>query len=537
MPFQPTVCLAPNRLPYLFGFLDGLWPPCNYGHVSRLKQIAGLLAVTITLVLIYSLLPLGTAFAFGDDESYEVIKGFMCSKGYKLYTEIWNDQPPVSTVLLAAAFKAWGPSILTARLVAAGFGLVLFSAFHELVRQRSGQWTALLATFFLLASPSVLPLSVSVMLEVPAIGTGLVSAWLLFQWGRHRHWGWLLASGGVMGVALQIKLTAVLVAPAMLLELWLMCLADHRQRSRKRAVATTLFWGGCVVAISVAIGLTWGRGSMQSSWKSHTAVQVVSGYGSAADHPFEPRLLWNHVECVAAAVLCLALLARQRRWREAAFPLTLLLTAIVIHTVHRPWWNYYYLHWAVPLAWLAGLAANEVLKAVFRLLGGNPFSLSAPTTWRGLTLCGLAALAIARSERRLEGAVANLAHRPKVEANPVVKKMREYASRTKWVYAESALYPFHAQLPTPPELAVVMLKRFWSGQISTAGIIATCKQYQVEQLVLPLKDSHAGEWKALLAAEYDSACTDGRSCLYIAKRIKTENSPKPEAASPSTPVH
>src|SRR2546422_717432 len=106
------------------------------------------------------MLPLGTAFTFGEDEGFEVIKAFMCSKGYKLYTEIWNDQPPVSTVILTAAFKLWGPSILTARLVAAGFGLLLIGVFHELVRERSGKWTALIATFLFLTAPSVLLLSV-----------------------------------------------------------------------------------------------------------------------------------------------------------------------------------------------------------------------------------------------------------------------------------------------------------------------------------------------------------------------------------------
>ena len=48
----------------------------------------GLGLVILATLLIFSVLPLGTAFEFGDDESYEVIKAFMCSKGYRLYTEI-----------------------------------------------------------------------------------------------------------------------------------------------------------------------------------------------------------------------------------------------------------------------------------------------------------------------------------------------------------------------------------------------------------------------------------------------------------------
>src|SRR5512138_2630796 len=103
----------------------------------------------------------------------------MVNKGYALYTRIWNDQPPVFTMLLCGAFKAGGTSILTARLVACGFGLLLVSGFHELVRARSGTRTALFAAFLLLASPSVLVLGASAMLECPAFATGLLAAWCL----------------------------------------------------------------------------------------------------------------------------------------------------------------------------------------------------------------------------------------------------------------------------------------------------------------------------------------------------------------------
>jgi len=492
---------------------------CKHGHVNRSKYLVGLGLVILATLLIFSVLPLGTAFEFGDDESYEVIKAFMCSKGYRLYTEIWNDQPPVSTVLLTAAFKISGPSILTARLVAAGFGLVLIAAFHELVQQRSGQWAALLASFFLLASPGVLLLSVSVMLEVPAIGTGLVSAWLLFQWSRHWHCGWLLASAVLMGVALQIKLTAALVAPAMMVELWLMCRADRNRSWRKGIVISTLLWGVAVITIFVAIGLTWGRGSLMSSWKSHTATQVVAGYGRAADYGFEPRLLLNHLECVFAAVVCLLTAAWRRRLREIAFPLALLVTASVIHAVHRPWWNYYYLHLAVPLAWLTGWILALLVQHLFDSWPGKLPGPASAGIWKALALCVLAALPVARSERRLEGSAKHLRRQESAAGNPVVKKMKEHAARTKWVYSESGIYPFHAHLIVLPELAIIMPKRFWSGQISTRKIVETCKRYQPEMIMLP-RASATEEWKELLGRHYVVEATDKACVLYLAKRLR-----------------
>src|SRR5262249_24514659 len=152
-------------------------------------------------------------------------------------------QPPLYTLLLSQAFKACGPNIGTARFVAAGFGLVLFAVFHELVRRRSGAWTALIATFLLAASPGILQLCVSVMLEAPPIGIGLISALLLLRWRdcsgasgagvspvsaagspsvqsfKPGTLTWLLLSGAVMGLAMGIKLTVVLIVPAILTEI------------------------------------------------------------------------------------------------------------------------------------------------------------------------------------------------------------------------------------------------------------------------------------------------------------------------------
>lgn len=105
---------------------------------------------------VYTLLPLGSALELGGDEGFELTKGFLCSKGFKLYRDMWCDQPPLFTLILSLAFQVFGPSLLAARLIAAGFGLVLFAAFYGLVRQRSSTWAALTAFFLLIASPVVL---------------------------------------------------------------------------------------------------------------------------------------------------------------------------------------------------------------------------------------------------------------------------------------------------------------------------------------------------------------------------------------------
>ena len=487
--------------------------------MSRLKNFWGLLAVIAALALFYSLLPLGTAFEFSSDEGFEVMKPFLCNQGHVLYKEIWDDQPPVFTVLLATAFKTFGTSILIARLVTAGFGIILLATFYELIRRRSGQWCALLASFLLLASPGVLLLSASAMQEVPAMATGLLAAWLLFQWKKQQNLVWLLSSGAVMAVALQIKFTAILLVPAIFIEFALLTWPKPVSSSRFNLLfKNLLWWNAGFMTVVALIGLTWGKGSLEESWKSHTGEQFVPGLDRVADHPFNPELIRNHVECVLAAAVGLGLVWRRKRGREIAFPAALLMTDALVHTLHRPWWNYYYLHLAVPLTWLAGWAIHEVIQNILRLHAKYRFNLSSPAAWKQWALCILVALVITRSELRLEGIMKDLRQHPSADANPVVKKMKEYAGHTHLVYSEEGLYAFHAQLPVPPELAVITLKRFWSGQITTEQIIEACRRNKTELIVLP-KDKITEEWKVFLEADYVSAGSDDKSVLFAAKSM------------------
>ena len=490
--------------------------------MSRLKDIWGVLLVIVAVLILYSFLPLGSALEFGGDEGYELMKGFLVSKGFKLYQAIWSDQPPVFSALLGWAFKLWGPSMLTARLIAAGFGLLMSGAFFQLVRERIGSRAAFLAVFFLLASPGILEISVSVMQEVPAFATARPLAVLLFQWRKRRHWAWLVASGAVMGIALGIKLTAVLIAPALVVEIALAWEADRKRLWLKPALLSALEWTAAAGITFGLISLAWGRGSAESSWKAHFAEHSVFGLPRPEDFPMPASVFWDHSECVSAAIVGLILVARKRLCRASALPLTLFGTALAIHLVHRPWWMYYYLHLAIPLAWLAGFAANEAIANVSALLTKSQFNWSSRKTWQAIGLCALIALAFVRSEGRLEGGIHDLRGRERIKDSFVLAKMREYAGGTHWAYAQfgEEAYPFNAQLPMPPELAVVTLKRFWSDQITTTEIIDTCRRYQVEQILLEKEKPH-DNWNDLLK-EYNIVYQDKTFVLFVTKRLSTD---------------
>lgn len=486
--------------------------------MNRSKALLESLAVVVVIVAIYSLLPLASTLQFGGDEGYNLITALLMTKGYVLYEQIWQDQPPLPVLILKWAFQLFGPSVFIARLIAAGFGLLLFTTFFQLVRKRTNRIAASLATFFLLTAPIVLELSISVMPEVPAFAIGLASVLLLFQWRENLKIGWLIASGVVMGLAFGLKLTAVLLVPASLVEI-ILAAQNSRTKSRvKFSFFSILFWTVSVGLIFATITFIWGKGSGLMSWKSHFAEQAIPGLPRPEDFALTPSVFLDHWEGLAAALCGLILIAVRRRWRDFAFPVVMLGTVLIIHTFHHPWWLYYYVHFAISIAWLAALPVSEGIMLLLRRPQGGK-ARAQKLVWLSI----IAVLPLAWSAKRLKAEVATLQNRPKTDSDPIIAKMREHAPATHWVYVQydHEIYAFQSQFLMPPELAMVSLKRFWSRQISTEVIITTCRRYEPEQVLLSRHDL-ASDWDGFLT-DYEIACQNSTFTLYFRKQPRNQD--------------
>jgi 4-amino-4-deoxy-L-arabinose transferase-like glycosyltransferase len=498
---------------------------CQHGCVSSLRNRGGVFIALGLLALLYSQLPLGTALEFGRDEGYLLMRAFLWSQGHTLYQEIWSDQPPLLTVLLGCLFKVFGPSLLAARLLMVTFGSVLFLAQYELVRKQFGLLAGLLAFFFLAAAPFVLQLSVSAMLEVPAFALGLLALVALHQWKTRWRIRWLVVSGMLMALALQIKFSAAILVPAVLIEVAL----THHQRVPlgwfETTVRDSVKWAASLFVTFGLLALLLGFGGYQSLWQPHVVVKTIPALSSPEHYTFPVSLLWRHVDGIIAAVLGLYFALKQRRLRDLAVPLVILASAVIVHLFHRPWWPYYYLHFAVPLAWLGGYGAAELLRPCLALLVSRGFRIGSSKAWRAVGLVTLVALGLALAEARLEGNVRTILRSPRAADNPLLARIAQFRDQTRWMYSEQVIYAFHARIQVPPELAVVTLKRFWSGQISMEGILELLKRYQPEQLLLHNR-RFGPEWEAFLSEHYVAVAEEGQLVLYMAKELRESSQVK-----------
>src|ERR1051326_3829744 len=122
-----------------------------------------LMLVMAVGIALYSLVPLRGAVQIGADEGFEMGKAVMLLDGYKLYSEVWNDQPPMHTALNALVLKHLGKSILYSRLLTVAFAFIFLCSTSGIISRSLGPTFGALGALIVLASPGFLELSSSCM--------------------------------------------------------------------------------------------------------------------------------------------------------------------------------------------------------------------------------------------------------------------------------------------------------------------------------------------------------------------------------------
>ncbi len=496
-------------------------------HAGRLNWRAGAGALDWVMPLGLGLglgliLPLRTALQFGDDEGFEVMKALLVSLGHPLYREVWDDQPPLHTELVALLFGMCGPSALVGRALTLVFAVVLLGALYGLARARSGRAAGMIAVGLLVASPVFLELSVSVMLEVPAIAVGLAAVWAWSKYEAGGGKGWLVGSGVLFGGALQVKFTAMILGPALAADY----LAARWQR-RPEALASrvgnewgvpreVLVWGGTMLAVFgfvCAVFYRWDTPVV--FWGAHFSAGAAQG-AAADDYRFRPGTLLENGACVPA-VAGLVLIACRGRL-DLLFPVVSLATASLVHWWHRPYWDYYQLHFAIPLAWLGAVGITEGFGVLRESAGRGARCAGLPL---GAGLLGwsiVVAVALTFGPEALGEMVRKLRIAHSAARDVAVQVLRRHAAQTHWVFTDRLICAFWAGLPTRPELTVLSLKRIWSGQIDGGEVRRYLEIYRPELILLGPERIKTFDLPKYLGEHYRLDTADEIDGLYIRRQ-------------------
>jgi hypothetical protein len=539
--------------------------PSGKGHVRGMPTAIVTLLLGV-FFLLQSRIPLGTAVQIGADEGFELAKATLCLHGHKLYSEIWNDQPPLHKFLITPVLKSQerehftdgkrhresqsaGPSIRAPRIVTTAFTGLLLVGLFVITHRISGLLVGTLTTGLLIASPGFLELSSSCMLEIPSLAMALAGLSVLLILPRTKWYGTDCFSGGLFGIAALIKLVPIYLLPLAAVILWLRwheaspsfglsASGLNRFRSelpgRNPSASWTLptFWkllmGLSLISSFAFVDWLIEDGAylahFQQSWSSHFGGAKSFEYGSPAEHAFDWSVLARNWDVTVPAVVGISTMIIQlRKSRAAILPLAWLALSLIVFTNHKPWWPYYYVHVAIPLCWSAAVGIESVCAALSRRVRGldgaerKRRKNARFNRWRAACAFGPAVLfalcGAGWMGARVYFQITGIRSSPQVYTELVLKEIERLKPFSRWLYTDQLVYSYHADIPMPPPLAVVPLKRLWTGDMTNKRIAAELSRFKPE-IILLRNDTREVPFQDLLDTEYRMIYQDDRQRLY-----------------------
>jgi hypothetical protein len=507
-------------------------PPRVQPRNAERRAVLALLILLLGFVGLQVSLPLGNAVLIGADEGFELAKATLLVHGHALYSEVWNDQPPLHTFIVAQLMRRVSSDVLVPRLLTVVSGVVLLGGMFWLIYRVCGLGVACLTVGLMMASPGFLELSVSCMLEIPSLAPAVMALCVLWSWRSRWHAGEIVA-GALFGAALLVKLLPVILLPLAVVIVWL---RDQRLEETGsdggremlkmaptdvgdygvgvgRSVRGLLVFCVSMVVLFVAIEWLIEVGAylehFRQTWVSHFGPALSMEYGSAADHPFEWGILLRNWDLTIPAALGVAMCWHHRRrisW--CMLPVTWLVLMLVTFAMHRPWWSYYYVHIALPLSWCAAIGIVWAWEW-FRKARGLGLRVAA-------TLFALCAISWMGARVYFQGQ--EIRRSPQLHSALVLQEIERLRPFARFLYADEPVYSFHAGIPMPPALAVLPLKRFWSGEMTNARLVTELESARPEILLLR-NDPRERPFQDWLAEGYRLVYRDGQHLLFARREV------------------
>lgn len=459
------------------------------GWIQRLESAAGwrwapaLVGAAMALWACI-LLPFWSIFELNPDEGGNLAKSVLLTQGFRLYQDIWSDQPPLVTWLGAALVALGGPSIVAARVMVLGFSVAMVALFFAELRRRYGAVPALIGTGLLMLAPSVALLSVAFMIGMVSVSLFVFAliAVLRAEAAPARASAWLALAGALAALAVAAKL---FVLPLVAL-LGLYALVRHGRGALLHAA--TLLAGLALVA--------WLCGGAALTQLSQPHVAAFAD----AQYVEQGRVISAHKHfglCVLAILGAVLALAR-REW----LPVACLGFGVAVLLLHRPFHPHHMVLVAVPAAWLATIAAAAWLTAYDRAARDHPARAAAAG---GLVLALLGATGVWQvRETWRAGFVARVEARRGIDERRILlASLRAHAGGNPWVVTDRPMYALQAGLRVLPELAIISDKRMGLLQDGPPQFFnALLERYQRPQVLLLRHAAYPADFLAQLQHDY-----------------------------------
>ncbi|GAX42908.1 hypothetical protein NIES4075_39130 [Tolypothrix sp. NIES-4075] len=457
--------------------------------MSRLKHIFFnllIISLYVGFVVAIRFKPITQSLELDYDEGLNLIKALLYSQGFSLYTQIWNDQPPLFTVILSQWFNLFGQSIFAARFLIILFSALLIWCFYQIINSELGKIPAFVATLILFTSGLFIRLSISVMIGIPSLSLAMLSIYFLNLYKKHSRQPFLILSGGFLALSLQTKLFTVFLIPLMVFYLVFPNLTNFSKKQLKTIIQTFIWWLGSLGVVFLLIGLWFQQFThLDQIFESHFHQPIETKLVNFNNFESLKQMISQDYEYLFLAFIGILTIIVKKQ-RNGLFPLAWLVTATLILLKHKPIWYHHYLLLTIPISWLAAYAVASV----------RDFCKNWHFHFLSLRIKDFIFLILSATFIFLMITTpANPKGRPSTNVE-VIQLLFKHKNLTHWVFTDRPIYAFYARLRVPPEMAVISYKRLNSGDLTSKQLLTILQNYCPEQIIL-------GRWISQIKSDSD----------------------------------
>lgn len=420
--------------------------------------------------------PVKETFEFIPNEGNELMKASLFLKGFPLYKQIWSDQPPLLTIILSCWLKLFGSSVASGRMLIFVFSSMLLWALYQTVKDQRGIFCALTAIIFLALSATYLRLSVSIANDLPALSLAMLSIYFVHLYKKFYLKRFLILSGVFLALSLQTKLITIFLIPLIILEI--VRTEKINLTDKKNSFSPVTLWLGSFFIICFAIIITFFHSNfymlIQQLIKPHYIASqgLIPGYNQDTLVAVCNKVLFRDWDIFLLGLIGIIFLYREKKYRSF-FPALWLAVALTILLNYKPVRQYYYLLLSIPASWLAAIGFSECFFAAMK-----------KKKWMRWLILSLIILILLRLPFKFNGILMDLKDKTTAEERKTVELLSSYNQRARWIFTDMPIFAFYADIPVPPELAVISAKRIFTKNLQPTYLIAILKKYEPEIIVL-----------------------------------------------------
>lgn len=428
----------------------------------------GLLAIGAFVASMCLLGPWWSVYEFNSDEGLNLQKAVLVAQGHSLYTEIWSDQPPLLTWVLAEVHDLFPFSLTAARATVIAFSAMLVVCLYRVVERFAGRFAAVTAIFLLVTSKLFLHLSVSVMIGLPAVALLVLAIDLATTRMDRYRMVLIAAAGAVFCLAFLTKMFALLALPGLFVALWQT--AGTGRATRYKAVAA--FAGGFFLA---AAATYWALETVpleqllspHMSARSAQTYEESGGFGDVIQYLSKQTTLAFYFTCLFGLATFL-----KRPGGPLLVPIVWLATGLAVLSSHRPLWDHQTLILLPPLCWLGGAGFQALFRREERHPVANWFfdkRYVAAVLWSGLAILFIVGAVAAVDDIKDVRVVFRQAPGPSAEIASIRLSLSQGDSNV--VITDKPIDAYHMGKTVPPELAGWSEKRMKTGNITENDLL------------------------------------------------------------------